>query len=152
MTTLAQTTASRLYDTLRADGRGESIEVDGIEHDDRDAAVTALVADGGAVVITADTTDEVTVVAHGARLLAIGCDGDGSGAWACDIAPTTEQLEALRDDAGQAGDFLQVALCCRALDDEHHLAECAASDEDKATVRAMSAAAALAAIVESLAD
>lgn len=38
---------------------------------------------------------------------------------------THEQIQALRDEAGQAGDLEQVAICDRALEgDETAIAEC----------------------------
>ena len=38
---------------------------------------------------------------------------------------TQEQIQALRDEAGQAGDLEQVAICDRALEgDETAMAEC----------------------------
>ena len=41
------------------------------------------------------------------------------------MTPTTEQIEALRNEAGEAGDMAQVAICDRALDgDESAIAAC----------------------------
>jgi hypothetical protein len=104
MTTLRMTEATTLY--TAGNNAGKGYEPGGATVDD---AVTAMVADGGELILDRSTSDDVAVVIDSAgELVAIGGDATGGNAWAVTIVDAAE-IEALKTAAGQAGDLAQVA-------------------------------------------
>jgi hypothetical protein len=121
MTTLRMTEATTLY--TAGNNAGKGYEPGGATVDD---AVTAMVADGGELILDRSTSDDVAVVIDSAgELVAIGGDATGGNAWAVTIVDAAE-IEALKTAAGQAGDLAQVAICDRAMaSDRDALISCA---------------------------
>lgn len=80
MTTITMTEARALYTAGNNAGSGYAPDAEEI-----DAAVEALVADGGTLVLERQTSDDVAVVAVDGKLVAIGGDAMGRNAWAVTI-------------------------------------------------------------------
>lgn len=68
-----------------------------------DEAAAALVADGGNLLCTASNSDELTVVALDDRIVAIGGDALGNGAWAVDVY-RDDLATSWRQGCREAGD------------------------------------------------
>ena len=66
-------------------------------------AAAALVADGGNLLYTARNSDELTVVAMDDRIVAIGGDAMGNGAWAVDVY-RDDLAASWRQGCREAGD------------------------------------------------
>jgi hypothetical protein len=66
-------------------------------------AAAALVADGGNLLYTAGSSDELTVVAMPDRIVAIGGDAMGNGAWAVDVY-RDDLAASWRQGCREAGD------------------------------------------------
>lgn len=82
MNKIDQAEACKRYSAGNNRGEGFILPAD----DDMIAtAVETAEADGWTVVLEAETTSDVVVIAKGRRLVAIGGDGMGAGAWAVDI-------------------------------------------------------------------
>lgn len=112
-------------------------------------AVACAERDGWTVVLDRTNSDTVSVLrsAEG-KLMAIGGDAMGRGAWAVDITGAVQfvsaaerfedAVKALRAEAAEAGDLRMVAVCDRALDPrddfgtEEARAECARVISDHA--------------------
>lgn len=77
-------------------------------------AAAALVADGGNLLYTAGSSDELTVVAMPDRIVAIGGDVIGWGAWAVDVY--RDDLAALwRQGCREAGDDDMIPIADAAI-------------------------------------
>jgi len=82
-----------------------------------DEAAAALVADGGNLLHTAGNSDELTVVAMTDRIVAIGGDAMGNGAWAVDVY-RDDLAASWRQGCREAGDddMIPVADAAIAVD------------------------------------
>jgi len=77
-------------------------------------AAAALVADGGNLLYTAGSSDELTVVAMDDRIVAIGGDAMGNGAWAVDVY-RDDLAASWRQGCREAGDDDMIQFCDAAI-------------------------------------
>lgn len=77
-------------------------------------AAAALVADGGNLLYTAGSSDELTVVAMPDRIVAIGGDAMGNGAWAVDVY-RDDLAASWRQGCREAGDDDMIPIADAAI-------------------------------------
>lgn len=77
-------------------------------------AAAALVADGGNLLHTAGSSDELTVVALDDRIVAIGGDAMGNGAWAVDVY-RDDLAASWRQGCREAGDDDMIPIADAAI-------------------------------------
>lgn len=111
-----------LYRHGRNLGNGYSPSGETIEE-----AAAALVADGGNLLYTASNTSDLTVVAMPDRIVAIGGDAMGNGAWAVDVY-RDDLAASWRQGCREAGD-----------DDMIPIADAAIAGDLEACIRVMRA-------------
>ena len=111
-----------LYRHGRNLGNGYSPSGETIEE-----AAAALVADGGNLLYTASNTSDLTVVAMPDRIVAIGGDAMGNGAWAVDVY-RDDLAASWRQGCREAGD-----------DDMIPIADAAIASDLEACIRVMRA-------------
>lgn len=79
-----------------------------------EAAAAQLVEDGGNLLHTAGNSDELTIVALGDRIVAIGGDAMGDGAWAVDVY-RDDLAASWRQGCREAGDGDMIAIADAAI-------------------------------------